>query len=134
MLTAFEAEIYTSIYKDSRWKYNNVDAPLMPLPEDISKWSAEQFAYKLNELYDKALALAEKDNRPVGDFKNSLEYGKESTEYIPDIYGFILNRKVYNFNNFRNTSVSNTEALSADCKKMASRYAAGSACDQRAAF
>lgn len=126
MLTAFEAEIYTSIYKDSRWKYNNVDAPLMPLPEEISKWSAEQFAYKLNDLYDKALALAEKDNRPVGDFKNSLEYGKESTEYIPDIYGFILNRKVYNFNNFRNTSVSNTEALSADCKKMASRYAAGS--------
>lgn len=126
MLTAFEAEIFSSIYKDNRWKYNGVDAPLMPLPDDISKWSAAQFAYKLNELYDKALSLAEKDNKPLGEFKDALEYGKESGDYIPDIYSFILNRRVYNFNNFRNSEVPYAEPLIAACDEMSSRYDAGS--------
>lgn len=66
MLTAFEAELYATIYQDNMWKYNRVDAPLMPLPDDISKWSAAQFAYKLGELYTEALRLAQGRQQAVG--------------------------------------------------------------------
>ncbi len=83
MLTAFEAEVYSTIYRESKWKYNRVDAPLMPLPEDISKWSAQQFAHKLNELYDSALKFAKADNKPLADYKDAIEFGKESLDFIP---------------------------------------------------
>lgn len=126
LLTAYEAEIYTSIYKNNRWKYNEVDAPLMPLPDDISKWSAAQFAYKINELYDKALALAKADNKPLTDYKAAIEYGKETLDYIPDIYGFILSRRISNLENFRVAGLSDSKALQEACDKLAATYAAGS--------
>jgi len=127
LLTAYEAEIFTSIYKDARWKYNEVDAPLMPLPEDISKWSAPQFVYKINELYDKALQLAKADNKPLADYSASIEYGKESLDYIPDIYSFIFNCKIKSLENFRMTNLVDYNILSADCDKLAAQYAPGSA-------
>ncbi len=126
MLTAFEAEIFASIYKADSWKYNKVDAPLLPLPEDISKWSSEQFAHKLNELYGKALSLAKADNRPLSEYKDAIEYGKESLDYIPDIHSFILCRKVDNFVRFGKLEDSYTNALREDCEKMATAYPAGS--------
>lgn len=32
LLTAYEAEIYATIYSSDRWKYNKVDAPSRPCP------------------------------------------------------------------------------------------------------
>lgn len=125
MLTAFEAELYASIYQDKMWRYNRVDAPLMPLPDDISKWSAAQFAYKLNELYTEALRLAKADNKPLADYKNDVEYGKETLAYIPDIYSFILERKVENLSNF-SSDIYDRAKLQTACDEGAAMYAAGS--------
>lgn len=125
MLTAFEAELYASIYQDNMWRYNRVDAPLMPLPDDISKWSAAQFAYKLGELYTEALRLAKADNKPLADYKNDVEYGKETLDYIPDIYSFILYRKVENLSEFNEKFYDRTKLQTA-CDEGAAMYAAGS--------
>ena len=125
MLTAFEAELYASIYQDNMWRYNRVDAPLLPLPDDISKWSAAQFAYKLNELYTEALRLAKADNKPLSDYKNDVEYGKETLAYIPDIYSFILERKVENLSNF-SSDIYDRAKLQTACDEGAAMYAAGS--------
>lgn len=125
MLTAFEAELYASIYQDNMWRYNRVDAPLMPLPDDISKWSAAQFAYKLGELYTEALRLAKADNKPLSDYKNDVEYGKETLAYIPDIYSFILERKVENLSNF-SSDIYDRAKLQTACDEGAAMYAAGS--------
>lgn len=126
MLTAFEAELYASIYQDNMWRYNRVDAPLLPLPDDISKWSAAQFAYKLNELYTEALRLAKADNKPLADYKNDVEYGKETLDYIPDIYSFILYRKVENLSSGFGSAIYDRAKLRASCSEAASMYAAGS--------
>ena len=125
MLTAFEAELYASIYQDNMWRYNRVDAPLLPLPDDIAKWSAAQFAYKLNELYTEALRLAKADNKPLADYKNDVEYGKETLDYIPDIYSFILYRKVENLSEFNEKFYDRTKLQTA-CDEGAAMYAAGS--------
>lgn len=125
MLTAFEAELYATIYQDNMWKYNRVDAPLMPLPDDISKWSAAQFAYKLGELYTEALRLAKADNKPLADYKNDVEYGKETLAYIPDIYSFILYRQIENLSNF-SSDIYDRAKLQAACDEGAAMYAAGS--------
>ena len=126
MLTAFEAELYASIYQDNMWRYNRVDAPLLPLPDDISKWSTAQFAYKLNELYTEALRLAKADNKPLADYKNDVEYGKETLDYIPDIYSFILYRKVENLSSGFGSAIYDRAKLRAACSEAASMYAAGS--------
>ncbi len=126
MLTAFEAEVYSTIYRESKWKYNRVDAPLMPLPEDISKWSAQQFAHKLNELYDSALKFAKADNKPLADYKDAIEFGKESLDFIPDIYGFIQARKFDNFEEFYDAKWNNTAVLAALCDEMEASYDKGS--------
>lgn len=126
MLTAFEAELYASIYQDNMWRYNRVDAPLLPLPDDIAKWSAAQFAYKLGELYTEALRLAKADNKPLADYKNDVEYGKETLDYIPDIYSFILYRKVENLSSGFGSAIYDRAKLRAACSEAASMYAAGS--------
>ena len=125
MLTAFEAELYASIYQDNMWRYNRVDAPLLPLPDDIAKWSAAQFAYKLGELYTEALRLAKADNKPLSDYKNDVEYGKETLAYIPDIYSFILYRQIENLSNF-SSDIYDRAKLQTACDEGAAMYAAGS--------
>lgn len=125
MLTAFEAELYASIYQDNMWRYNRVNAPLMQLPDDISKWSAAQFAYKLGELYTEALRLAKADNKPLADYKNDVDYGKETLDYIPDIYSFILERTVENLSRFNEKDYDRAKLQTA-CDEGAAMYAAGS--------
>lgn len=126
LLTAYEAEIYATIYSSDRWKYNKVDAPLSPLPEDIAKWSAAQFGLKLNELYGKALALAKADNRPLAGYSNSIQFGKESLDYIPDIYSFILSRKIENCSSLADMKFIDRASLVDDCSAAEALYPAGS--------
>ena len=126
LLTAYEAEIYATIYSNDRWKYNQVDAPLSPLPDDIAKWSAAQFALKLNELYAKALALAKADNRPLAGYSDDIQFGNEALDYIPDIYSFILSRKIENSTSLADMKFIDKTSLIDDCSAAEGLYPAGS--------
>lgn len=126
LLTAYEAEIFATIYSNDRWKYNQVDAPLSPLPDDIAKWSAAQFALKLNELYANALALAKADNRPLAGYSDDIQFGNEALDYIPDIYSFILSRKIENSTSLADMKFIDKTSLIDDCSAAGGLYPAGS--------
>lgn len=56
MLKCLEAVTYSKIYNEDRYKYDRVDAPMFPLPDDVSKWSGEQFRHVTDSLLTEALA------------------------------------------------------------------------------
>lgn len=126
MLMAFEAEIYADIYNNGKWRYNKVDAPLLPLPAEIANWSGQQFEYKIKELYAQAIALAKADNRPLADYKNALDFSDEATRYVTDIYGFIRLRMADNLYSFDRIDPGVKNLIQEICGTTVKGYPAGS--------
>lgn len=97
MFTALEAKIISDIYNANRFKYNRVDAPLEPLPADISLWSGKQFNKRIADLYAEAGVYAEKDNAPLERYSNCLEVNEQAMRYIPDVRGFVALKNIDRF-------------------------------------
>lgn len=97
LMLLVEAESYSRIYSANRWKYNRVDAPLDPLPADVSAWSGEQFRVKIREIAMSAeKILAGNDGtKSLRDFVPVVTYDKISLTYFPTVRLFGYN-VVYN--------------------------------------
>lgn len=88
MLTLYEARLYKDIYSSDSWKYNRVDAPLTPLPADVSQWSGDQFRARVAALLADARTMA--DATPLTRFKDCLEYSDEALQYLPTVRDFAM--------------------------------------------
>ncbi len=88
MLLLFQANIYKNIYNSDRWKYDNVDSPKEPLPASVAQWSGLQFRSKIQQLLDKAIALA--GETPLETFKQTLTYSDEVLQYVPTVKAFAM--------------------------------------------
>ncbi|MCM1067222.1 MAG: hypothetical protein NC418_06595 [Muribaculaceae bacterium] len=87
MMLTYEARLLTSIYSAQAYKYNRVEAPLIPYPADIAEWSAEQFRTRTFALLDSAAALA--DSTPLSSYADCLDYSAEAITYLPTVADFV---------------------------------------------
>ena len=87
MLTLYEAKLYANIYTARKYKYDRVDAPLEPYPDDVSAWSGLQFRTRIATLL--ANALAEADTTALSRFSASLDYSPEVLVYLPTVADFV---------------------------------------------
>lgn len=86
MLTLYEAKLFCNIYGINCYKYNSVEAPLEPYPDDISEWSGAQFHSEITDLLAKARSVA--DSTPLEQFATSVDWTPEALQYMPTIADF----------------------------------------------
>lgn len=95
MLITLEASILHTIYDNSRWVYNRVNAPALPIPDKISLWGRIHFENRITELCDSALVLiSEVESTPITRYDASLEYTINTIIYIPDAESFIRKKAI----------------------------------------
>lgn len=92
LLDLMQAEIYTQIYNDNRWNYDNRQLPLSPLPADYNEWSGDQFRLKINDLLKSALSNA----KTLSQVKLSLYDGVITQSRYPVLYPTLLDFVAYN--------------------------------------
>lgn len=108
MLLTLEADIYSSLYMNQRWKYDSRDTPATPIPNDFNLWNGVQFRSRISSLLDAALTFAPAlKAMPIGkyssvidlsagDYKNAATTAiVRTTEiYYPTLYDFVANRAI----------------------------------------
>lgn len=116
MMKALEAGVLFDIYKNNRYTYDRVAAPLKPYPSDVSLWSGEQFSSRIDSLYAEARRLAAGTKSSLKDYKSCLEYNDYGLLYIPDVAAF-ADYKTYDF--------LDRERASSFAAEVAKKYATG---------
>lgn len=95
MLYLLRADIYFNIYNANRWKYDQRSVPLLPLPENYSLWSGEQFRNKILALTDSALSYADAiKNVPLNKYAADITTSAQTYIYYPTLYDFVANRSI----------------------------------------
>lgn len=93
MVNMLLAQFYTQIYKSNRWKYDNRQLPLQPLPDDYRQWSGDQFRMKVGQLVDSALTdKAALQATPLSAYNGVVEIPDGSLSAYPTVYDFIMLR------------------------------------------
>lgn len=70
LLTLYRARLMADYYRKSSYRFDRVDAPLEPLPQDLSEWSGEQFRTQIDSLTAAALGdLSPYDHEPLTDYQ-----------------------------------------------------------------
>lgn len=90
LFLTLEAQKYFSIYMEQSWKYDRVDAPLLPYPEDVSEWSGLQFRTRIDSLLTEAVALSKGADVPLERYAPCIEADKVTLAYFPAVADFIL--------------------------------------------
>lgn len=89
MTYLLEAEIFSDIYQEDRWKYDRRTSPLTPLPDDIYEWSGTQFHMHINALLDSVMsgesALA---STPVSGYEGVITLDRTQKTYFPTLWDF----------------------------------------------
>ncbi|MCH5221631.1 MAG: hypothetical protein J1F05_04795 [Muribaculaceae bacterium] len=118
MLLIYEADLFTEIYRRNIYKYNQVQAPLDPYPDDISEWSADQFRARIIELARSAVANA--DNTPLDVYSESLSYSEKALSYIPDVASFINYRFIQIYKAISYGKIDYSDEILGICNKQLS--------------
>ncbi len=94
------ADIYKDIYSGDRWKYDQRNNPLLPLPADYNAWDGNQFKHKISSLSDSALAdTAPLQSSPLKNYTSIIDCDKYAGIYYPTLYDFIAFRAIENLKN-----------------------------------
>lgn len=87
LLNMLLADIYNGIYNAGRWKYDNRQQPLLPLPADYTEWSGDQFRHRITLLLDSSLADQERLKASQLKQWDSLITANEYTyRFFPTLY------------------------------------------------
>lgn len=89
MALLLEARILHDIYQNDSYRINQVSAPLLPLPEDIRLWSAEQFSAQRDSLVNQAISISRTHDAPLSVFNSCLEIDPVVERYLETVYNFI---------------------------------------------
>ncbi len=85
-----DADIYSSIYNASAYRYDQVKTPDQPLPADISEWNGRQFRAVIDSLVNEAVALDSVAGRqPLADFSAVITADAAARYLYPTVYDFI---------------------------------------------
>lgn len=85
LMKLYEAVILKKIYQNRRYAYDRVDAPLYPLPADISAWNGEQFKSRIDELIIDCSRLTSNTKNPVSEYSAVIECDPLTSRYLPTI-------------------------------------------------
>lgn len=115
ILSTLEARIYNSVYQNQRWKFDQRNLPLTPLPENYAEWSGSQFIAKINALLDRALLESPAlKNTPIKTYSSVIDLGgspikrtlshsrineRETQVYYPTLYDFVAYRAITTYRN-----------------------------------
>ena len=90
LLYTLLVDIYTDIFNDDRYKYDNRDNELLPLPDDILTWDAEQFRHKIVSLGNSALENADAlQASPLKEYSTIINFDRETLIYYPTLFDFV---------------------------------------------
>lgn len=95
LLYTLLADVYSEIYNESRYIYDERQIPLFPYPDDIFSWSGDQFKAKVKECLTKALKPADKlKSARISDYASILNLGKFTATFYPTLYDFVANKAI----------------------------------------
>ncbi len=90
LVRLIDADVYSSIYNASAYRYDQVKTPDQPLPADISEWNGRQFRAVIDSLVNEAVALDSVAGRqPLADFSAIINAGATERYLYPTVYDFI---------------------------------------------
>lgn len=87
------AVITNDAYKSLRGVYDRREQPLLPLGDDMTLWSGEQFRYKIRALCDSAVAAGGSATTPLESYGNVLNVSRSGKIICPTM-GTFVNMKV----------------------------------------
>jgi len=110
ILHSITAEVYQSYYQDNQWKILERTTTEKFDNPDFKYWDAKHFEEKINEHYFLSLQPAQDLQQvSIEDFKEILEYRKETTPLRPTLYDFLAFRAL---RYFKQNTFSQTDAAS----------------------
>ncbi len=88
-----KADIYYNLYMSESWKYDRRDTPLTPLPALYTEWNGRQFAMRVGQLTDSAMAdPAALKSVPLRDYASLITQDTETRIYYPTLYDFVARK------------------------------------------
>ncbi len=110
ILHSITAEVYQSYYQANQWKILERTTTEKFDNPDFKYWDAKHFEEKINEHYFLSLQPAQDLQQvSIEDFKEILEYRKETTPLRPTLYDFLAFRAL---RYFKQNTFSQTDAAS----------------------
>ncbi len=101
LLNILLADIYSNVYQNARWKYDNRSLPTEPLPANITEWSGQQFKDKISVLCDSALSYhATLKTKPLKSYDDIITGDAHTFEFYPTLYDFIASQAIASLNQF----------------------------------
>ncbi|MDE6393905.1 MAG: hypothetical protein K2K77_01075, partial [Duncaniella sp.] len=96
MLPMLKAVIYNNVYSGQRWKYDGrTSVSLLPLPEDYTEWSGEQFRHRIAGLIDIALADSVALRAiPLKNYTGVITQDRMTAVYYPTLYHFVARQAI----------------------------------------
>lgn len=95
LLDMLLADIYGSIYNNSRWKYDNRDLPISPLPSDIAEWSGTHFKAKITELCRSSLSSPDSlKSEQLKNYSDIITGDTHTYSFYPTLYDFIATQAI----------------------------------------
>lgn len=98
-------DIYDGIYNSNKWKYDQRNNPLIPLPKDYKTWDGNQFKHKILTLCD--LALANPNPLKVSSLKeyaSIITHNNLTFQFYPSLYDFIARHIIEKIKKYSNIS------------------------------
>lgn len=87
LLNMLLADIYNGIYNADRWKYDNRQQPLLPLPADYTEWSGDQFRHRITLLLNSSLADREQlKASPLKQWNSIITADEYTYRFFPTLY------------------------------------------------
>ncbi len=112
MLLTLEADIYSALYTQDRWKYDSRTLPATPLPADYKEWSGQQFRDRIVSLIDSSLKYtSELEKAPIDSYASVIDLGgsqgkgssnavavRETKIYYPTLFDFVTSKAISTLN------------------------------------
>ncbi len=90
LMVLYEAYVVNRIYQRRSWKYDMVQAPDFPLPENMADWSGKQFKYRVSQLTDSAAVILKPYyKQPLRKYSEVIELTDVSSDFYPYLRDFI---------------------------------------------
>lgn len=95
LLYTLLADIYSEIYNDNRYTYDERQMPPLPYPDDIFSWSGDQFKARIKECLTEALKPMNKlQSAKITDYATIITLGNNTATFYPTLYDFIANKAI----------------------------------------
>lgn len=90
ILNVLLLDIYDEIYNSSRWKFDQRNNTLLPLPKDYNTWDSNQFKHKMLALSDSALSSPTSlQASSLKEYESIITHNSLTFQFYPTLYDFI---------------------------------------------